>query len=54
MQIIFVYFVLFRSSSSIRIDDDTLPGRSIELRIHAFGDAGHVFLAFSYRSQPLF
>ena len=59
MQVIFVWLVICsHSSSSIRIDDTLILGRSTELHIHVFGDAGHVFASCSYLCrkayQPLF
>jgi hypothetical protein len=59
MQVIFVWLVICSrsSSSSIRIDD-TLLGRTTELRIHACGDAGHVSPSCGYLCrnvyQPLY
>ena len=59
MQVIFVWLVICSPSSSlIRVIDDTLLGRSTELRIYVFGNAGHVFPSCSYLCrkvyQPLF
>ena len=52
IQVIFVWLVICSHSSSstrVQVDhDDTLLGRSSELRIHACDDAEHVFPSCSY------